>query len=89
LREAIPVTHIRDEHGHLHHVTELAARLLQSTIQVLKKLPYLAVKVARQRFTVIVQRRGLSCKPHRSAAFGDHRLRIAALLWTVPFEVLL
>jgi hypothetical protein len=26
LREAIPVTHVRDEYGHLHHVTELAAR---------------------------------------------------------------
>src|SRR5271169_5307531 len=35
-------------------------RLLQSAIQVLKELPYLAVKVAHQRLTVIVQRRGLS-----------------------------
>jgi hypothetical protein len=51
LREAITVTHVRDEYGHLHHVTELATRLLQGAIQVLKKLPYLAVKVARQRFT--------------------------------------
>src|SRR5260370_12025495 len=83
LREAIPVTYVRDEYGHLHHVAELAARLLQSAIQVLKKLPYLAVKVARQRSTIVVHCRGLSCKPHHSAAFGDYRLRIATLLWTV------
>ena len=55
MREAITVTHVRDEYSHLHHVTELATRLLQSAIQVLKKLPYLAVKVARERFTVVVQ----------------------------------
>src|SRR6516225_6917079 len=41
LRETIAVTHVRDENGHLHHVTELATRLLQSAIQVLKKLPNL------------------------------------------------
>jgi hypothetical protein len=53
LREAIAATHVRDEYGHLHHVTELATRLLQSAVQILKKLPYLAVKVARERFTVV------------------------------------
>ena len=89
LGEAIAVTHVGDEYGHLHHVAELTARLLQRAIQVLEKLPHLAVKVARQRFAVVVQRGGLSGKPHRSAAFSDHRLRIAALLWTVAFEVLL
>src|SRR5258708_14014579 len=55
LREAIAATHVRDEYGHLHHVTELATRLLQSAVQILKKLSYLAVKVARERFTVVVQ----------------------------------
>jgi hypothetical protein len=66
LHEAITVTHIRDEYGHLHHVAEFAARLLQSAIEVLKELSYLTVKVDRQRFTAIVHGRGLSFKPHRS-----------------------
>src|SRR6266571_4119529 len=71
LREAVTVTHVRDENGHLHHVTELAAGLLQSAIQVLEKLPYLALQVARQRSTVVVHCCGLSCEPHDSTAFGD------------------
>jgi hypothetical protein len=41
-REAITVAHVRDENGHLHHVTEPAARLLQSAVEILEKLPYLA-----------------------------------------------
>src|SRR5215510_11471105 len=73
LREAITVTHVCDEYRHLHHVTDLAAGLLQSAIEVLEKLPYLALQVGRQRSTVVVHCRGLSREPHYPAAFGDHR----------------
>jgi hypothetical protein len=36
LREAIAVTHVRDEDCHLHDVAKLAARLLQGAIEVLE-----------------------------------------------------
>src|ERR1019366_3531254 len=48
LREAITVTNVRNEHGHLNHITELAARFLESAVEVLKKLPDLTFEVSRQ-----------------------------------------
>ena len=47
LREAIAVPNVSNEYGHLNHITELAARLLESAVEVLEKLPDLTVEVTR------------------------------------------
>src|ERR1700722_13821097 len=44
LRDAIAIANVRDEHGHLNHVTELAARLLERPVEVLEELPDLTVE---------------------------------------------
>ena len=49
LRETIAVANVRNEYGHLNHITELAASLLEGAVQVLEKLSDLAVEVTRQR----------------------------------------
>jgi hypothetical protein len=47
LGEAIAVANIRNKYGHLNHITQLAARLLESAVEVLEKLPDLTVEVTR------------------------------------------
>jgi hypothetical protein len=80
LGQPIAVAHVGDEHGHLHHIGELAARFFEGGIEQLEDLPRLPLEVAGQRLAGIVNRRGLSGEPHGLTALGDHRLGIAALL---------
>src|SRR3954468_442551 len=80
LGQPIAVAHVGDEHGHLHHVAELAARFFEGGVEQLEDLPRLPLEVAGQRLAGIVDRCGLSGEPYRLAALGDHRLGIAALL---------
>src|ERR1700730_16342936 len=48
LREAIAVTNVGDEYGHLHHVAKLAARPLERGVEELEYLPRLPFEVAGQ-----------------------------------------
>src|SRR5262245_27020499 len=68
LREAIAVANVRNEYGHLNHITELAACFLESAVEVLEKLPDLAVQVTRQRLARVVHRCNLPGEPYRSAS---------------------
>src|SRR5262245_28421306 len=86
LREAITIANVGDEHGHLHHVAQLAAGLLQRAIEILEELPDLAVKIAGKRLAGIIDRCCLPGEPHRPAAFGDDSHGIAALLRTVALD---
>src|SRR5215831_2660436 len=89
LGEAIAVAHVGDEHGHLHHVAELAAGLFERGIDELEDLPHLSVEIAGERLAGIVDDRELPGEPHDLAALGDHRLRVAARLRTFALEKLL
>jgi hypothetical protein len=89
LREAIAVANVRNEYGHLNHITELATRLLESAVEILEKLPDLTVQVTRQRLARVVHHCDLPGEPYRSASFGDYGFRIPSLLRTVPLEVLI
>src|SRR5580704_970601 len=89
LREAIAVANVRNEYRHLNDITELAARLLESAVEVLENLPDLTFEVTRQRLARVVHRCGLPGKPYRSASFGDHSLRITSLLRAFPLDVVL
>src|SRR6266568_2050383 len=89
LREPIAITNVGNEYGHLNHVAELAARLLQRTVEILEKLPDLTFEVACERLAGVVHRRGLPGKPYRPASFGNHGFRIAPLLRTFSLEVIL
>jgi hypothetical protein len=80
LREAIAVANVRNEYRHLNHITEFAARFLESAVEVLEKLPDLTFEVTSQRLARVIHRCGLPSEPYRSASFGDHSLRIASLL---------
>jgi PAS domain S-box-containing protein len=76
-----------DEHGHLHHVAELAARLVERGAELLENLTRLRFEVGGKRLSGIVHGRGLARKPHGPAALRDHRGRIAALLRTLGLDV--
>ena len=86
LRKTIAVAHIGDEHGHLHHVAELAAGLFQRGIDAFEDLSHLPVEIAGQRLAGVIHDRELSGKPYGLAALRDHRLRVAALLRTFAFD---
>jgi hypothetical protein len=47
LREAVAIANVRNKYGHLNHITQLAARLLESAVEVLEKLSDLTVEVTR------------------------------------------
>src|SRR4030095_2649601 len=89
LREPIAITNVGDEHGHLNHVAELASGLLERGVNQLEDLPHLAFEVARPRLARVVDGGDLSAQPHGLAAFGNHGERVAALLRTFSFDVLL
>src|SRR5262245_23239966 len=89
LGDAVAVAHVGDEHGHLHHVAELAAGLFERGIDELEDLPHLSVEIAGERLAGVVDDRELPGEPHDLAAVGDHRLRVAARLRAFALEELL
>src|SRR3954468_14172542 len=89
LGHPVAVAHVGDEHGHLHHVAELAAGLFEGGIEQLEDLPGLPLDIAGQGLAGIIDRRGLAGEPHRLAALRDHRLRIAALLRALGLDEIL
>src|SRR6516162_1018559 len=86
LGKAITVAHVGDEHGHLHHVAELAAGLFERGIDAFEDLSHLPVEIAGEGLAGIIHDRELPGKPYGLAALSDHRLRVAALLWTFAFD---
>src|SRR5262249_26608524 len=64
LGEAVAVAHVGDEHGHLHHVAELAAGLFERGIDELEDLPHLSVEIAGERLAGVVDDRELPGQPH-------------------------
>ena len=89
LGKAVTVAHIGDEHGHLHHVAELAAGLFQRGIDAFEDLSYLPVEITGQRLAGVVRDRKLPGKPYDLAALSDYCLRVAALLQTFAFDEVL
>jgi hypothetical protein len=89
LGKAITVAHIRDEHGHLHHVAELAAGFFKRGIDAFEDLSHLPVEIADEGFSGVIYDCQLPGKPYDLAAVRDHRLRVAALLGTFPFDEIL
>ena len=54
LGKAVAVAHVGDEHGHLHHVAELAAGLFEGGIDELEDLPHLPVEIAGEGLAGVV-----------------------------------
>src|SRR5262245_20006232 len=87
--EPIAIANVSNEHGHLNHVTELASRFFERRVDQLEYLPHLAFEVAGQRLARVVHGRDLAAEPHGLASLGNHSERVAALLRTLSFDVLL
>jgi hypothetical protein len=89
LGKAITVAHIGDEHGHLHHVAELAAGLFKRGIHAFEDLTHLPVEIAGKGLSRVIHDGELPGEPYDLAALSDHRLRVAALLGTFAFDEVL